>query len=345
MSSNRSSEIIVGAVGVAVGALGVISGFMIAINMLVGPSLPVAQIGGFSFTLFGTISFVWSYALGAILNSVGAIASLLLIFSCIPLMSLISGIGLIRGAGWGRTLAIVYAVGKLCMDVITVLIILIILAAARYGEATAFGGSADLFANIAVMVILVGLSFLYPIAVTIVAANTTRGRARTVGAETMVFRGNTDNSRIPPTADIQGGPNSMSLQSKVTQQISPPGLAQQSARFVVVSGRDLHREYTIALKDFQGNPVRNVLGSGPECQVVISGDATISSRHCEIRMENGHLCLFNLAATNPTIVCRGIDNRFEVSGQEYLRDGDRIWLGSTELSLHVSAFNENDLGR
>ena len=79
--------------------------------------------------------------------------------------------------------------------------------------------------------------------------------------------------------------------------------------------------------------------------MIISGDPSVSRRHCEIRLEDGHLCVFNLAPTNPTIVCRNIENRIEVTGKEFLRNEDRIWVGSTELQLHVSKFNRNDLGR
>ncbi len=139
--------------------------------------------------------------------------------------------------------------------------------------------------------------------------------------------------------------NNSDRNPKHTVIIQPQGVGRRSARLVVVSGRDLHREYSIAIEDFQGNPVRNVVGSSAECQVVISGDPSVSKRHCEIRMEDGHLCLFNLASTNPTLVCRGIDNRIQVSGKEFLKNGDRIWVGSTELLLNISEFNRNDLGR
>ena len=149
----------------------------------------------------------------------------------------------------------------------------------------------------------------------------------------------------PPTKDFSAAPGTTSPNSNVTKELKPPGLAKRSARLVVISGRDLHREYSIALEDFQGNSVRNVLGSGPDCQVIISGDPSVSTRHCEIRMQDGHLCIFNLASTNPTIICRGINNKFDVAGQEFLRNQDRIWVGSTELELHISEFQQSDLGR
>ena len=136
--------------------------------------------------------------------------------------------------------------------------------------------------------------------------------------------------------DGGGGPNK-------TQAIPAPGAARGGgARLVVVSGRDVDNEYNLALHDFQGNPARNTIGSHANCAVPIKGDPTVSAEHAEIRLENGHLCLFNLAATNPTIICRGLDNRIDVKGRAFLRDRDRIWVGSTELQLLQSTFEPED---
>jgi len=161
----------------------------------------------------------------------------------------------------------------------------------------------------------------------------------------MVNSGRDNYGSIPQTRDISLVSNSTHGSNPTIQITKQPAVGKKSARLVVVSGRDLHREYSITIEDFQGNPVHNLIGSSAECQVVVSDDPSVSKRHCEIRTEDGHMCLFNLASTNPMLICRGTDNRINVSGKEFLKNGDRIWIGSTELQLHISAFNESDLGR
>lgn len=65
--------------------------------------------------------------------------------------------------------------------------------------------------------------------------------------------------------------------------------------------------------------------------LAIPGDSTISSRHCEILLQDGRLFLKDLGSTNGTAV-----NGVPVQGLYPLNEGDRIRMGKTEARLRIS---------
>ena len=341
--STQKRPTALGAIAIIFSILAVVGSVLLLIGLF-APNAVLHQTGDIIFTLFGTISYVWALVIEALTHKMAMVVLVMILILIIPLLLLIGGIGLVQNRPWGRTFCYVYGIMKLTLDILTIFGVLIFMSVVSYGARTI--GVDDIFAaNPIVVILLVAISLIFPVYMMVYLGTIKPVRNTiTTGGMTMVHPGNQGSRTPPPTRDISLGTNP-SRGSNPTVEVKPQGLGRRSARLVVVSGRDLHREYPITIEDFQGNPVHNLVGSSSECQVIISGDPSVSKRHCEIRMENGHLCLFNLASTNPTLICRGIDNRIQVSGKEFLKNSDRIWIGSTELQIHISAFNENDLGR
>jgi hypothetical protein len=67
------------------------------------------------------------------------------------------------------------------------------------------------------------------------------------------------------------------------------------------------------------------IGSGRECEISISGDTYISSRHAELSFSGGLPHLRDLQSTNGTFV------NGEMIREVDLADGDRVRIGATEL--------------
>ncbi len=331
--NNQKNTTAAGVVAIIFGVFGFVGCALLIAGQMSG-NMILLQIGDIVFTLFGSISHIWASVLAAVTHKIALSVLVLSLILLIPLLLMIGGIGLAQNKRWGRTFCFVYGIMKLTLDILTVFIFMIFVSMVNY-HSRSVSVEDILVANVIVVILLVALSLIFPVFLMVYLGGASK---RPPLPPLTPPAGGTP---LPPTRTITTGGD----MSKATVMIQPQGVGFRSARLVVVSGRDLHREYTISIEDFQGNPVHNVIGSSAECQVVLSGDPSISKRHCEIRMENGHLCLFNLASTNPTLVCRGLDNRIQVSGKEFLKNSDRIWVGSTELQLYVSEFNQNDLGR
>ena len=261
VQKSSTSQMVVGVLGVVIGLLGLISGILILIALFAGPIAALLGIGTTSFTLFGSISYVWAIVLGALARSQAVLVCMLIVVMIIPLLAMIGGIGLIRRARWARAMLLVYSILKLCVDVISIVILLIIVAAAQYeASKQGYSFSGYMAGGIAIAVILVALSLIYPLVSIVVLATAKATAPPSIGAKTMVNPtfGRQNGAARPtvvapsagsgPLKPTAGGP----VQSKATQQLTPLGLAKRSASLIVVSGRDLHREYTIALEDFQG---------------------------------------------------------------------------------------------
>ena len=72
-----------------------------------------------------------------------------------------------------------------------------------------------------------------------------------------------------------------------------------------------------------------VLGRVPGCDLILTEDAEVSSRHAQIEvLANGHLVLRDLGSTNGTRL-----NGIAIATAHPLRDGDVIGIGQTELRV------------
>ena len=77
---------------------------------------------------------------------------------------------------------------------------------------------------------------------------------------------------------------------------------------------------------FKLKPSRTVIGTGADCDVKVD-DQFMSSKHCEVRFENGSFKLFDLGSTNGIVV-----NDKKVREHE-LVDNDQFRLGRTEFKF------------
>ena len=73
-----------------------------------------------------------------------------------------------------------------------------------------------------------------------------------------------------------------------------------------------------------------VIGRLPECRVSVN-DSNISRRHAEVRMTPTAYVVVDLGSTNGTMV-----NGIKIAGEQRLRDGDIISVGSTHLRFEAS---------
>ena len=103
--------------------------------------------------------------------------------------------------------------------------------------------------------------------------------------------------------------------SQLKQATSGPGMGS----LVLPSGERV---------DITETPI--VIGRLPECRVSVN-DSNISRRHAEVRMTPTAYVVIDLGSTNGTMV-----NGVKIAGEQRLRDGDIISVGSTHLRFEAS---------
>jgi len=298
-----------GILGLIIGSLGLLFGVTLVIAV-VAEVFTLALFSVFGYVLFGSYAvFFGSIALAVAVESLGGAIVIFSIGLLLPLLCVMGSIGLLKGTPWGRTVMIVYSMIKIIGDSLALLIAFVTVSVGvqMYASSQIAMSHAT---GMAITTLIVLLSLIFPLfAVTILLG--ARGRSGRPSRKspqqgiTPGFRPGPSAETVPVAGQLSSAPTKSKQINAVTQQLAPAGLAQRSATLTVISGRDLHREYTLVLKDFQGSSVRNVIGRSAECQVIISGDLSVGARHCEIREEDGHICLFNLAPKNSTMICRG----------------------------------------
>jgi hypothetical protein len=72
------------------------------------------------------------------------------------------------------------------------------------------------------------------------------------------------------------------------------------------------------------------IGRLPECAVVVT-DPNVSRRHAEVRQAASGFVVVDLGSTNGTLV-----NGIRIAGEQVLRDGDIISVGTTQLRFEAS---------
>ena len=102
-------------------------------------------------------------------------------------------------------------------------------------------------------------------------------------------------------------------------QDNPPGQAKaptnrDQAYLIVLAGSAMGETYKLSRE-------KTVIGRGQKAHVRMMDDG-ISREHCEIRIEEGKMVLFDLDSTNGTFCCGSRVQRHE------LEDGDKILVGS-----------------
>lgn len=73
-----------------------------------------------------------------------------------------------------------------------------------------------------------------------------------------------------------------------------------------------------------------VIGRLPECAIVV-GDLNVSRRHAEVRAVGSGFVVADLGSTNGTMV-----NGIKIGGEQVLRDGDIVSVGTTHMRYEAS---------
>ena len=76
------------------------------------------------------------------------------------------------------------------------------------------------------------------------------------------------------------------------------------------------------------------IGRGPQNNNVIIPDDEVSLHHCVLYQASSDLILEDLHSTNGTVLMHGLNKR-RIRGRVRIFDGDRICVGSTEMTVHV----------
>lgn len=112
----------------------------------------------------------------------------------------------------------------------------------------------------------------------------------------------------------------------------PASQAQALSRLLVrkaSSEGGEEREYILAHNDI-------AIGRSPSCDIVLEGDELASRRHALIRVKNGGYTVVDLGSINGTYV-----NGYEIREEKPLKEGDRIAVGSHEITFAVGAAGPN----
>jgi Inner membrane component of T3SS, cytoplasmic domain len=81
-------------------------------------------------------------------------------------------------------------------------------------------------------------------------------------------------------------------------------------------------------EDFRIRDGQNVLGTAPECDIVIR-DSTVSAKHASLRYKDGKFILSDLDSSNGTF----LNDRSEPIAREEIKDNDLIRVGEINLKF------------
>jgi hypothetical protein len=81
-------------------------------------------------------------------------------------------------------------------------------------------------------------------------------------------------------------------------------------------------------EDFRVREGHNVLGSSPECEIVLD-DGTVSAKHASLKHKDGKFLLTDLDSTNGTFV----NDKTDSIAREEIKDNDTIRLGKLALKF------------
>jgi len=81
-------------------------------------------------------------------------------------------------------------------------------------------------------------------------------------------------------------------------------------------------------EDFRIREGQNILGSAPECEIVIR-DSTVSAKHASLRYKDSKFILSDLDSSNGTF----LNDRQEAIAREEIKDNDLIRVGEVNLKF------------
>jgi Mg-chelatase subunit ChlD len=131
-----------------------------------------------------------------------------------------------------------------------------------------------------------------------------------------------DAAPLPPQIE-DGGPRPPSDPAPVAAPVMAPPVPRATLRATFMTGPRRGQQVTLTASPGA------VLGRVPGCDLILTEDAEVSSRHAQIEvLANGRLVLRDLGSTNGTRL-----NGIAIETAHPLRDGDVIGIGQTELRV------------
>jgi FHA domain-containing protein len=124
---------------------------------------------------------------------------------------------------------------------------------------------------------------------------------------------------VAPADERAGHTMIFSNSERVSEAVAGAGGRRRAKALLVVSGRRLLVP-----------PRGATIGRSRDCDIVLD-DAGVSRRHAELRPEAASWAIEDLGSTNGVRV-----NGLAVTGAHELRTGDRIGMGSTEMTFEVA---------
>jgi FHA domain-containing protein len=143
------------------------------------------------------------------------------------------------------------------------------------------------------------------------------GKTRVQSGDTVLGGGTPAAPRPGAGAGIAAGPGG----ARRTVVIGEKPAGAVVGWFVALNGNQMG-------EDFRVRDGHNVLGTGPDCEIVVD-DATVSAKHASLRRKDGKFWLTDLDSTNGTFVNEGT----EPIAREEIKDNDTIKLGKLALKF------------
>ncbi|MFI5274009.1 MAG: FHA domain-containing protein [Ktedonobacterales bacterium] len=134
-----------------------------------------------------------------------------------------------------------------------------------------------------------------------------------------------------PRASANGA-QQPSMETHVSEPSPPESDPEMRSRLLIRKASVEHgdeREEVLGDRDV-------AIGRSPSCDIVLDGDELASRRHGLIRAKGDGYTLVDLGSSNGTYV-----NGYEIHGETRLQDGDRIAIGSHELTFAIGTPGPN----
>lgn len=231
------------------------------------------------------------------------------------LLQLISGIGLVMNRRWGGVLAILFGAYHLILKLGGLIWVIIALVAVG-----GFGSGWNV------------LSIIFPVIGIIYGILNIMAGIRVISVR--------PHKRILDIIPPVGGGDTATTQQEirlpqpeqeVTRQF--PGAVKRISAQIVINGRQV-REEQLNLRDALGKPMKNLVGRGNQCQILVN-IPSVSEEHCCISEDNGrNMIVIDMGSRYGTFVER-CGRTLRVEKPTALFSGDKVMLGPyAQLIIH-----------
>lgn len=300
MSSNNTKPL--GIAAAILGALGLIRGIFVVVISIMG----FVRLSDTPFTrarLFFTLSVTEGVLLGMVFGTI----------------LFVSGILLIRGRKAGQYTAWTYAGGRILLGLLSLAAVITFFVGGLtqlrgMDIVLRLGGESArmaLLGWLAWSMILLGMLFGFFMAIALFFL------ARTKTED--VYSGGDSKRHYPPptTTPVYTQDKTQLFRSgskTISLQLLQNGKLKETKQFVLFSETGEARQF--------------VVGRSSDCDLAVSNDKAVSTRHCSFRCDSsGQVCLTDLDSSNGTLVKRGIAEPRNVKARLPIQHDDIILLG------------------